>query len=54
MRDSVHRAMDLFGPGRCMFAAFRSLASHLDPADREGLFADNARRAYGVSETASR
>ena len=71
VRDSVHRAMDLFGPGRCMFAsnfpvekhvgwpaarllaAFRSLASHLDPADREGLFADNARRAYGVSETAS-
>ena len=71
VRDSVRRAMDLFGPGRCMFAsnfpvekhvgwpaarllgAFRDLASHLDPADRQGLFADNARRAYGVPESAS-
>ena len=71
VRDSVRRAMDLFGPGRCMFAsnfpvekhvgwpaarllgAFRDLASHLDPADHQGLFADNARRAYGVPESAS-
>ena len=71
VRESVHRAMDLFGTKRCMFAsnfpvekhvgwpavrllgAFRDLASHLDPADRQGLFADNARRAYGVPESAS-
>ncbi len=66
VRESVHRAIELFGPGRCMFAsnfpvekhvgwpaerlyaAFGDLASHLDPADRQGLFADNARRAYGI------
>ncbi len=66
VRDSVHRAMDLFGMRRCMFAsnfpvekhvgwpagrlygAFRGLAAHLDAADRQRLFADNARRAYGI------
>ena len=71
VRDSVHRAMDLFGVERCMFAsnfpvekhvgwpaarlypAFLDLASHLDAADRQRLFADNARRAYGVPETTS-
>ena len=71
VRESVRRAMDLFGVERCMFAsnfpvekhvgwpaarlypAFLDLVSHLDPAAREGLFADNARRAYGVAETAS-
>ena len=71
VRESVRRAMDLFGVERCMFAsnfpvekhvgwpaarlypAFLDLVSHLDPADRQRLFADNARRAYGVAETDS-
>lgn len=71
VRDSVHRAIDLFGARRCMFAsnfpvekhlgwpaerlyrAFRDLAAHLDRADQQWLFADSARRAYGVAETAS-
>ena len=69
VRESVHRAIDVFGAGRCMFAsnfpvekhvgwpaarlyaAFRDLASHLDPDDRQQLFADSARRAYRVPET---
>ena len=39
-------------PASRLYAAFLDLVSHLDPTDREGLFADNARRAYGVPETA--
>ena len=65
VRESALRAIDLFGPGRCMFAsnfpvekrmgwpadrlygAFRELSSHLGADDRQRLFADSARRAYG-------
>ena len=72
VRESVHRAIDLFGVERCLFAsnfpvekhvgwpaarlyrAFRDLAAHLPPADRQRLFADNARRIYGVPERGMR
>ena len=40
-------------PAARLYAAFRGLASHLDPADRQPLFADNARRAYRAPETVS-
>ena len=69
VRESVRRALDLFGVDRCMFASnfpvekhagwpaarlcagFRGLASHLDAADRQRLFADTARRAYRAAES---
>ena len=39
-------------PAARLYAAFRDLASHLDATGRQGLFADNARRAYGMPPAA--